>query len=51
MIVVAGNDRIMELIKTFYLGPRHLYDDVVAFNEKSKDFNFQSVLNVAQISP
>lgn len=40
----------MKLIKTFYLGPRHLFQDVVAFNENSKDFKFQSVLSVAQIA-
>ncbi len=42
--------RIWELIRTFYLGPRHLYENVIAFNEKSEDFDFRSVLNVAQVS-
>lgn len=34
----------------YYLGPRHLFDDVVAFNEKSEDFDFKKVLNVAQVA-
>lgn len=42
--------RIWELIKHYYLGPRHLYEDVIAFNEKSEKFDFQKVLGVAQVS-
>lgn len=47
---VRALHRILELIKLYYLGPRHLFDTVVAFNENSKDFDFRSVLSVAKVS-
>lgn len=31
------------------MGPRSLYDKVVAFNENSANFDFRQVLNVAGV--
>lgn len=37
----------MELVKQFYLGERKNFDAVVAFNENSKDFDFEYLLKMA----
>lgn len=38
---------LLELVKQFYIGPRKYLDVVAAFNEKSEDFDFKTVLRAA----
>lgn len=40
---------LVELLKSFYLGQGKMYDAVVAFNEASDKFDFNTVLRVAGI--
>lgn len=43
-------DRLLELVKKFYLGGRKEYDAVVAFNEDGDKFDFATVLRAAGIA-
>ncbi|PXF48568.1 hypothetical protein BWQ96_01737 [Gracilariopsis chorda] len=42
--------RLVNLLKRYYLGRGRDYDMVVAFNEQSEKFDFNSVLRTANIA-
>jgi hypothetical protein len=42
--------RLLTVLKEYYLGPRNMFDSVVAFNEKSNNFDFNAVLRAAGVA-
>jgi hypothetical protein len=42
--------RLLTVLKEFYLGPRNMFDSVVSFNEKSNNFDFNTVLRAAGVA-